>query len=193
MSGQLNRIFRSEEPREKSEIQKAEEASVEIVSGGHAPTPPVQGAMAKGSAETCIGAGSLLEGRIVCAGPTRFSGTVNGEIVADGAVTVDESAEINANLNAKEAVISGRIVGNVSATGRISLAATARIDGDIQTPSLMIEEGAQVKGKIEVAPTTGDEATFVKPAPRFGASKADDAATATPEDFAETEDAPFPN
>ena len=49
-----------------------------------------------------------------------------------------------------------RTTGNVSAAARVTLGATAHIDGDIKTPSLSIAEGAQIMGRIEVKPGAGE-------------------------------------
>lgn len=106
--------------------------------------------------ETFLGAGSSVEGRLVCKGATRLSGTVKGEIAGDGHVTIDNGAVVTADVNVREASISGRVIGNVSAAARVTLGATALIDGDIKTPSLSIAEGAQIMGRIEVKPGAGE-------------------------------------
>ena len=173
MSASFNRIFGSDaEPaqqRAQSDHVQSDTASVEIVSGdlGAEQTSHVQPAGQGDAFETSLGPGSSVEGKIVCVGPTRLGGNVSGEIVADSAVLVEEGATINANLTVQEASIGGRVNGNVSATGKISLSPTARIDGDIHTPSLTIDEGAQVKGKIEVSPNAGGAEKVVDAAPRF--------------------------
>jgi|GEM_PF-972155 len=108
--------------------------------------------------ETFLGSGCSVEGRLVCKGPARLSGTVKGEVAGDGLVAIDDGAVVTADVNVREASISGRVVGNVSAASRVTLGSTALIDGDIKTPSLSIAEGAQIMGRIEVKPGAGDNA-----------------------------------
>ena len=101
---------------------------------------------------TVLGLGCSIEGKLVCLGPTRIDGDVEGEISADDVLIVGKDATIVADLNVPELHISGAVQGNIVALKRVTLAPTAHIQGDIRTPSLAIEDGAQVKGKIEVGP-----------------------------------------
>jgi len=103
---------------------------------------------------TILGAGCTFEGKIICAGPTRVGGNFSGEIRADDLVLIESNAMVLANLKVKELVVHGIVKGNVVATKSISLAASAQIEGDIQTSCMTMEVGAQVKGKIDVAPAT---------------------------------------
>lgn len=97
-----------------------------------------------------LGAGSSVEGKLVCTGPTRIGGHVSGEIVGDNLVSIDKDAQVKADINVKEARIEGHVFGNINAAERVSLAASACIEGDIKTPSLTIEQGAEIKGQIDV-------------------------------------------
>lgn len=199
MSGQFNRIFGTDDASKRDTRTREEEAEVfisgaqdaapasEPVAPPEQPATPVTAApqvapAAAGDFVTHIGAGSIVEGKITCKGPARFGGAVNGDIVADDVVVVDDGATVEANLTAGEAVIGGKINGNVSVDKRVSLSATARIEGDIQTPSLTIEEGAIVKGKVDVAPKS-----LAKPAPAISASPRPDFSGPT------SSDAPFPS
>ncbi len=160
MSGKIGSIFGGPADMEggvaASEKPVAEEATVSF-DAPHAPAAAQQEAGFSSADEprnyqTYLGAGCVIEGRVVCKGPTRFGGNVNGEIVADGLIAIDEGASVTANLDVQEAFIEGHMHGNITAVGRVCLSPTAVIDGDIRTPSLLIREGAQVKGKVEVSP-----------------------------------------
>ena len=112
--------------------------------------------------ETVLGAGCSVEGRLVCKGPARLSGSIKGEIQGDGMVAIDEGAVVTADVNVREASIGGRVIGNVNAVSRVTLGSTALIDGDIRTPSLSIAEGAQIMGRIEVKPGAGEQGQRAK-------------------------------
>ncbi len=129
---------------------------------------PGTGAERPETYQSFLGAGSSVEGKLVCTGPARIAGSVNGEIVGDHLISIDADADVKADLNVREARIEGRIHGNINATERVSLAASARIDGDIQTPSLMIEQGAEIKGQIDVGKRA---ASMAKPNPVPAAQK----------------------
>jgi cytoskeletal protein CcmA (bactofilin family) len=53
--------------------------------------------------------------------------------------------------------VSGSVRGNIVAVKRVTLAPSAHIQGDIRTPSLTIQEGAQISGKIDVGPIRARE------------------------------------
>ena len=139
--------------------------------GGETATAPAEAAATSEKAdsdvsqyETFLGAGCSVEGRLVCKGPARLSGSVKGEIKGDGLVAIDEGAVVTADVNVREASIGGRVIGNVNAVSRVTLGATALIDGDIKTPSLSIAEGAQIMGRIEVKPGAGEDGQRAKSA-----------------------------
>ncbi|MEM8772510.1 MAG: polymer-forming cytoskeletal protein [Pseudomonadota bacterium] len=178
MSGQFNKMFkgggsRGDEraPENKSAAEEthpprqsaADEAAVSIERGQQG--APVSMPAPPSSMDSYFGAGCIIEGKVTCKGPIRLGGQVTGDVTSDDEITVDETAEVSANLYAARASVSGRINGNVTATSRLMLAASARIEGDIRTPSLAIAEGAQIRGRVEVAPNTSAPPASVRPAP----------------------------
>ena len=106
----------------------------------------------KGGTEirTVLPTGCSVEGKLVCSGPTRLDGGVNGELVADDVLIIDTNASVVANLNVRELVVRGAVKGNVTALDRVCLSETATIEGDIEAPSISIADGAQVKGKVDI-------------------------------------------
>ena len=104
-----------------------------------------------------IGQGVVVEGRITSTQDLRIDGKVEGTIeVGDHGLTVGASASVRANLVAKSILVSGVVIGNVTATDRIDVQATASVTGDIRSPRLIVAEGAVMNGKID---TGGKRAT----------------------------------
>ncbi|MBI1392316.1 MAG: hypothetical protein GC152_06185 [Alphaproteobacteria bacterium] len=99
---------------------------------------------------TVLPTGCSVEGKLVCAGPSRLDGDVSGELVADDMLLIDRNATVVANLNVRELVVRGVVRGDVHAAERVALAETAVVEGDISAPTISIEDGAQVAGKIEI-------------------------------------------
>ena len=98
-----------------------------------------------------IGHGVVIEGRITSAQDLRIDGKVEGTIeVGDHAVIVGQSAEVTANLGAKSILISGAVIGDVTATDRVELKAGASVEGDITVPRLAVAEGAIINGVVNV-------------------------------------------
>ncbi len=113
-----------------------------------------RGASFHDSAVTILTSGCHFNGKLYCRGSSRIGGRIEGQIVSEGMLVIEEEAVIMAEIKAEEAIIQGRVKGKLEATGRVELAATSRFDGDIITPSLIINEGAQFNGsaKMDVEP-----------------------------------------
>ena len=99
-----------------------------------------------------IGHGVAIEGRITSAQDLRIDGKVEGTIeVGDHGVTVGQSAEVKADLVVKWILISGTVIGDVTATERVEIKQGATVEGDITTPRLLLAEGAVVNGSVDAA------------------------------------------
>jgi cytoskeletal protein CcmA (bactofilin family) len=99
-----------------------------------------------------IGHGVAIEGRIMSAQDLRIDGKVEGTIeVGDHGVTVGQSAEIRADLVVKWILISGAVIGDVTATERVEVKQGASVTGDITTPRLLLAEGGVINGTVDAA------------------------------------------
>lgn len=97
-----------------------------------------------------IGQGVVVEGRISSAQDLRIDGKVDGTIeVGHHGLIVGSSAAIRADLSARSILISGVVVGNVTATERVDLQPSASVEGDISAPRLAMAEGAVVRGNVD--------------------------------------------
>ena len=105
-----------------------------------------RGASFHESAVTILTPGCHFNGKLYCKGSSRIGGKIEGEIVSEGLLIIEEEAMIIAKIKADEAVIQGQVKGRLEANCRVKLAASSRFDGDIITPSLVISEGAQFNG-----------------------------------------------
>jgi cytoskeletal protein CcmA (bactofilin family) len=99
---------------------------------------------------TVLGPGCRVEGKLVCTGPTRLDGSVEGELVADEFLLIDKNSSVIADLNVRELVVRGKVKGNICVTKRVALSENADVEGDIFTPSITISDGAKFKGRVEV-------------------------------------------
>jgi cytoskeletal protein CcmA (bactofilin family) len=103
-------------------------------------------AVSNGKIDTLIGAGTTIEGKINATGILRVEGRVRGEVVSEGDVMIGEKGEIRANIKARHVTIAGKVTGNINASGRMHLMATATLLGDVDAATVVIEEGAHFKG-----------------------------------------------
>jgi cytoskeletal protein CcmA (bactofilin family) len=99
-----------------------------------------------------IGQGVVVEGRITSSQDLRIDGRVEGTIeVGDHVLMVGARAAVKANLVARSILISGTVIGNVTATERLDLQATGSVEGDISSPRLVMIDGAVVKGRVDAS------------------------------------------
>jgi len=104
-------------------------------------------------AKTIIADDIEIVGSIKCASNIQLAGKLNGDLVCTGTALISESASIKGNITAESATIQGQISGNVTARDKIELKATARVNGDIKSKRLTVEDGVTFVGKSEVNPS----------------------------------------
>ena len=99
-----------------------------------------------------IGASIRIKGEVTAREPLTISGHVNGTIDVDGyALTVDPGGRVEACVTAHTIVIGGTVSGSLCADARIVIRETARIEGHVSAPAIILADGATVQGKIETA------------------------------------------
>ncbi len=100
--------------------------------------------------DTVIGSNSETEGTFTSSGNVRMDGKFTGSLEIAGNILVGESADIHAEINARNISIAGTVRGNV-AGNKVQLLRTGRIWGDINASALTTEEGAFIEGKVTMA------------------------------------------
>lgn len=103
-----------------------------------------------GGSNAFLGKGSRVVGKLVFEGPVRIEGQVEGEIAAQDALTIGESAVVNAQINGNTVVIQGKVTGDVTARKRLEIRAPGRLYGNISSPSLVIQEGVVFEGQCNM-------------------------------------------
>ncbi len=144
--------------------------------------------------DTILGSTAQLEGKFTSSGNVRMDGQFNGAIEISGNLLVGESAEIQADINARNISIAGTVRGNVNGN-KVQLLRTGRIWGDISASALTTEEGAFIDGKITMAghaatqPASDelDEVEMAEDAPALDSAETDDS-EAAPAEAAATSD-----
>ena len=101
--------------------------------------------------ETIIGAGMTIEGNISGSGNVIIEGAMKGDIELEGdSITVGPEGQVEGNIIAKDAVISGQMKGKINATGTVNIAQHADFCGEIKAKNISIDDGAFFKGEIEM-------------------------------------------
>jgi cytoskeletal protein CcmA (bactofilin family) len=92
----------------------------------------------------------LVRGDVVSTGDLVIDGQVQGTIeLGDHSLTIGQSASVVADLAARMITVSGTVVGNVMGAARVELKSTASVEGDVTSPTFVMEEGATLKGKVD--------------------------------------------
>ncbi len=101
-------------------------------------------------AGTIIGHGITVEGEITSDEEVVVAGTVRGKLSAEGAVTIEPGAVVEADVGASSLSVGGQVTGNVTASDRVDLLAGARLVGDVKASRLTIADGASFKGNVDM-------------------------------------------
>ena len=93
----------------------------------------------------------VIKGEVSGAESLFVDGHVEGTIsFPDQRVTVGRNGNVAANISAKELIIMGKVQGNVEATDRLDIRSEGVLTGDVLTHRISVEEGAILKGGVEV-------------------------------------------
>ena len=118
----------------------------------HSPTPYTPPKNITASMEQAtIGRSVVIKGDISGAESLYIDGRVEGTInFADSRVTIGRNAVIVATVTAKEVVVMGTVTGNIQCTDRLDIRSEGSLTGDVVTPRVCVEDGALLKGSVEV-------------------------------------------
>lgn len=103
--------------------------------------------------KSCWISGAItVKGNVTSAGDLVIDGKVEGAIeIGDHNLTIGDAASVVADLVARDITIAGSVKGNVHGSGKVELKKNSEVEGDITAPRFMMEEGAVLKGKVEMA------------------------------------------
>jgi cytoskeletal protein CcmA (bactofilin family) len=106
-----------------------------------------------------LGASLRVKGDITGTEDLLIDGAVEGLIQLDGRkLTVGATATVKADINARDVVVFGYVKGNIRAKGRVEIKKDGSVIGDLTTAQIMIEDGADFKGSIEIDRGAPEEA-----------------------------------
>lgn len=98
-----------------------------------------------------IGPSIVIRGEVRSQEDLVVSGRIEGTVEMNAhRLTVAKGADMQATLRAREVVVSGTVVGTVQAVERVILQQTADVQGDVTTPALKMDDGAALKGRVEM-------------------------------------------
>ena len=97
-----------------------------------------------------IDRGCEFEGKLCFQGTVRINGIFRGEIYTPDTLVIGEDARVYANVSAGIVIISGEVSGNIEAKHRVEIHHPAIFRGEIQTPSLSVDDGVIFEGSSKM-------------------------------------------
>lgn len=102
------------------------------------------------AALSIIAAGMRITGDVETNGTIKIDGRVDGSVVGARQVMLGRNGAIHGNVHAGEVVIGGLVEGAIAADERLELQSSAVVNGDIDTKSIVVMEGARINGAVRM-------------------------------------------
>lgn len=103
-----------------------------------------------GDVVSIIGPGMKITGDCESDGTIRVEGAIEGSIKAAKSVVVGKDGIVVGDITTQDAIVAGRVNGSVTAESRVELQASCRIQGDIRSRRVKLEEGGQIDGSLHM-------------------------------------------
>lgn len=103
-----------------------------------------------GDVVSIIGPGMRIVGDCSSDGTIRVEGKVEGSVNAGKSVVVGKDGVVKGDISTQDAIIAGTVDGSVTAESRVELQASCRVQGDIRSRRVKLDEGGQVDGQLHM-------------------------------------------
>lgn len=103
-----------------------------------------------GDVVSIIGPGMKIVGDCSSDGTIRVEGKVEGSVNAGKSVVVGKDGVVKGDIATQDAIIAGTVDGSVTAESRVELQASCRVQGDIRSRRVKLDEGGQVDGQLHM-------------------------------------------
>jgi cytoskeletal protein CcmA (bactofilin family) len=105
-----------------------------------------------------VGNGTVLTGEATFKAMLRVDGHLSGTVSSEaGTLLVGNNGQVDADIMVAIATIHGTVNGDIIASQRLELGRAAKVNGNIQTPSLVIEQGAIFEGSCRMVQLKADQ------------------------------------
>ena len=118
-----------------------------------------------------IGAKVKVNGDIISSEDLLVEGEVSGTItLTDSELLIGTSGRVAANINAKTVRIEGEVKGDIEGGERVVICASGNVQGNVNSPRVMLEDGGRFKGSIDMGSSKSAAAAKAVPGPASEAS-----------------------
>jgi len=140
------------EPKEGRMLQSSENSFLKSSSPASNPNAynPVKTVTAPIDQAT-IGRTLVIKGEISGSEALYIDGRIEGKIIMpESRVTIGRNGKVDASITAREVVVMGKVTGNIECSDRVDIRSEGSVSGDISTVRISVEDGAALKGGIQV-------------------------------------------
>lgn len=116
-------------------------------------------------AQTVLGRDARFDGKLHFEGEVRIDGKFEGQIFTDDLLRVGRGAEVKATLEVGSVIIEGRVEGDVIAHTSVEIKAPGQLEGNVTTPSLVVEKGVVFNGSCTMSEAPASSKPAVTPPP----------------------------
>lgn len=160
-------------PKTMPEPEKATMSTNQTTFSEPTPAAAPRNAVLNNQEQATIGKSLVIKGEVTGSESLYIDGRVEGAINLPGnRVTVGRNGQVQANINAREVVVLGKVKGNLTASDRVDIRNEGSLTGDVVCQRISIEDGAYFKGGIDIRKPTAKEASTTN-----GAAKVETPAT----------------
>ncbi len=110
-----------------------------------------------------VAPGMTILGDVKCDGTVRVEGKIEGSIKATKSVVVGKGGRITGDIETQDVVVAGTVVGTVVGASRVELQETCKIEGDIRSRRVKLEEGGQIEGRLHMTAKAADKKPTATP------------------------------
>ncbi len=135
-----------------------------------------------------VGPGMKIVGDCSSDGTIRVEGKVDGSVKAGKSVVVGKDGKVKGDISTQDAIIAGEVNGSVTAESRVELQSTCRVQGDIRSRRVKLEEGGQVDGQLHMGATAAKGSTPGGSSPPSSKSSSDSAESGASKDAEKSSD-----
>jgi cytoskeletal protein CcmA (bactofilin family) len=106
--------------------------------------------------QATIGRSLVIKGEVSGAESLYIDGRIEGSVnLTDNRITIGRNGTVAANIVAREVVIMGKVHGNIQCSDRLDIRSEGSLTGDVVTPRISVEDGAMIKGSVQVRTADG--------------------------------------
>jgi cytoskeletal protein CcmA (bactofilin family) len=101
--------------------------------------------------QATLGRSLVIKGEVSGSESLYVDGRIEGKIsLPENRVTIGRNGTVQANITAREVVVMGKVSGNIDCSDRVDIRSEGSVTGDVTTQRISVEDGAVLKGGIEV-------------------------------------------